>query len=501
MKLLVIGIDGGTLEILQNMPMPFTKSLIEMSCSRNLEEDLLSRGWAEVLTGHHASVNKGFYLMPMADQTFNFSASYSKKDMVENSDNLPIWKRINDLGASVGMMNVPTTGPADNVEGFIVAGGGGGISSSGSVPEGMIYPPDCASTLERMNYVFDVRLPGGTKTAPDFFSKITQSENIQKNTFLELNKKYDADFGFHCFRITTEVQYLARYDIELCMQAIKECKEKGVDFTPKTESQKMMLAHYQSLDENIRDLFETLKPENYILVSDHATALLEHEGNLDVWLHKNGYLNLSSEASFFMSRVVNYVKRRVREFLGMPSFPGGVSLVRRPITRIARKRTKAFGTFYDTGNFAGIFVNDESRFGGPIKGDAEIKKMVDKICEDFNSDAEVKKYRMKAEPYRSMFCGARFQNLMPDIRIRKPDSIYFSSRRWSFIVENPNLDVLKGDLEGIRYPHSGAKGSNPLFVYNKELDSYVDDNDPDDLTSVYKLVVRYFLGQSERSTS
>ncbi|MEW8138593.1 MAG: hypothetical protein AB2761_16165 [Candidatus Thiodiazotropha endolucinida] len=57
MDFLVIGINGGTKEIIDNMPMPFTQSLFKGAGYKILEEDLISRGWAEALTGCHASEN------------------------------------------------------------------------------------------------------------------------------------------------------------------------------------------------------------------------------------------------------------------------------------------------------------------------------------------------------------------------------------------------------------------------------------------------------------
>src|SRR5690554_8220511 len=102
MKLLVIGIDGGTKSILEGMPMPFTQSLFKGAASKHLEEDLISRGWAEALTGEHASTNKGFYLMPCADGSYDFSGSYSKSDMVSASSNKAIWNLLNENGVSVG---------------------------------------------------------------------------------------------------------------------------------------------------------------------------------------------------------------------------------------------------------------------------------------------------------------------------------------------------------------------------------------------------------------
>tara|TARA_Y100001934_G_C12374297_1_gene788260 strand:+ start:1160 stop:2641 length:1482 start_codon:yes stop_codon:yes gene_type:complete len=491
MKLLVIGIDGGTKSIIEGMPMPFTQSLFKDAVSENLEEDLISRGWAEALTGEHASTNKGFYLMPCSDGSYDFSASYSKSDMVSASSNKTLWDYLNKIDVSVGIVNVPTTGPVDKVKGFMVAGGGGGLKATGEVPDGMVHPPSYKQMLEKNNYIFDVRLPGGEKKVSNFIRKISRAERVQKDTFIELAQLENPDFGFHCFRITTEVQYLARYEIEKCIKKLNDCKKNGVEFKPDNEIQRVLIDHYSELDESIKSIFEKLEPESYIFIGDHSTAIFEYEGNVDFWLSSKGYLRTLSSAEVFVVRGMNFLRRKVLNKLWKNKKPKA-SLIRRPITRFSKTNTLAFGTFYDTGNFAGIFVNDYQRFGGPVKGAEQAKIIVENICKDFNADPTSIKYGLEARPYREVHEGAQFQNLMPDIKIYKPDSIYFSSRKWEFVTENPNLKPLSESLEGIRYPHAGAKGSDPLFVYSKDLEQLVEDNDPRDLRLTYRIITRFF---------
>lgn len=494
MKLLVIGIDGGSRNIIDAMPMPFTQALFARSASRDLDEDLISRGWAEILTGEHASDNKAFYLMPVAEGGLDFNASYSKSDMLSYSRNEPIWKKLNQAGTSVGLMNIPTTGPADQVKGFLVAGGGGGVKADGAIPPTMMHPQTYKPLLEQHNYVFDVRLPGGESTVSGFLEKIRQAENAQKDTFIELARREQPEFGFHCFRITTEVQYLARFEIERAAEAIRKARENGGDFQPDTPTQQKVIEHYTNLDNSIRELFETLEPEHYIFVGDHSTALFKHEGNVDVWLERAGYLNRMSNAERKarggLIRLRNKSDRIAVKYFGRKSPP----LIRRPLTKFSPGRTRAFGTFYDTGNFAGIFINDRSRFGGPVSSEQEHERLVDEICENLNASDEAKEYQLEARPYRRQYPGAQFQRLMPDIRLHKPDSLYFSSRNWEFIRDNTNLRPLDENLAGIRYPHTGAKGHDPLFVFSQELERHLLADDPNDLRVVYRMICRHFEG-------
>ncbi|WP_338518267.1 hypothetical protein [Alteromonas gracilis] len=357
----------------------------------------------------------------------------------------------------------------------------------------MFYPEKYEKVLERNEYVFDVRLPGGTKTVSEFIKKITAAEECQKNTFIELSLAEKPHFGFHCFRITTEIQYLCRYEINRCMEGLKKAKQEGVDFLPTTTVQESIIRHYQKLDQHIEDIFKALAPKNFLFIGDHSTSSFEYEGNADVWLANNGYLNKEGMYKAFKRRLTKFLSNKFGvNIANTAKTPAKKGLIRRPITRFDADTTKAFGTFYDTGNFAGIFINDEARFGGAINSENEINELVDKICQEFNSDETNIKYQISAEPYKRNFLNTKFCELMPDIKLQKPDNIYFSSRRWEYLIENPYMKPIDEPIEGKKYPFTGAKGSDPLFVYSTELDKFIHSEDPNDLRMTYRLIKRYF---------
>ena len=299
----------------------------------------------------------------------------------------------------------------------------------------------------------------------------------------------------------TEIQYLARYEIERCIQGISTAKENGIQFTPENTVQETLIEYYQKVDNHIKEVFESIKPKEYLFISDHSTILFKKDLNLDVWLANNQFLTEKNTVEKFchcinrswkLTQLLNKlgIKRKFqKKFEKRPT--------REIITQFKANQTKAFGTFFDSGNFAGIFINDSKRFGGPISDSADIDKLVDEICTKFNSDAETQKHKLEAKPYRTHFQSSKFFDLMPDIQILKPDTTYCSGRNWEFISENPNLKPFKDSLEGISYPHTGLKGTDPLFVYSKNLGSFIDQNDPNDLRMAYLLISRFFESKKE----
>ncbi|KAA1188838.1 alkaline phosphatase family protein [Pseudohalioglobus sediminis] len=492
MKLLVIGIDGGTTKILEGMPMPFTKKLLSEGKQQRMNEDLLSRGWAEILTGHHASTTSAFYMMPFCDHSYRFSISYNQKDLSTKRGVVPIWKLLNERGYSVGIMNVPTTAPAPTVNGFAVAGGGGGLKASGGISESMVYPKKIAKLLNERGYVADIRLPGNCATVSEFATKITKAQSCQKDSYLDLCKQDQPEFGFFCFRMTTELQYLAKSEIDRYVLGSREGTSSFDERRNLAPTLASLIEHYKHMDNCIRDLFEALDPDHFMILGDHSTASFLHEVNLDIWLQQNDFLELMGtwedaidDYSYKLARLGNRWMARLG--LSKPWLSH-----RRPITRFSRRRTRAFSTFYDTGNFAGIYINDSDRFRGPVHGVTAMEELVADLCSKFNETPEAKQYGMVATPYRAKFAEEKYCQYMPDIRIEKPDTMYFSGRRPSFITCNPHYGELSEKLEGVRYPHTGLKGSDPVFCISPGLSHLVDVESVSDLTLAYRICDRLF---------
>ena len=492
MKLLMIGIDGGTKEILEHMPMPFTHKLFAKAKSKTLKEDLLSRGWAEILTGEHAATTKGYYLMPFNDKSYRFSRSYSKNDMLRSKKVTPLWQKINEEGSSVGILNVPTTGPAEKVNGFLVAGGGGGLGGSNSIAPSMVFPREHKQLLEKNNYIFDIRLPAGSHQFSTFANDITTAQEIQSQTFIELSEIHNPDFGFHCFRMTTELQYLARSEIEFYIENVKQQVNSKNYPEPQNNIQKKLVEHYISMDKCIEKMFTSLNPENFMFVADHSTSLYKYDVNMDVWLESNGFLKSLGSKRTFLAKVGNKLAKKTNSLKAKLNLEKAWPTYRVPSTKFSKRKTKAFGIFYEAGNFGGIYINDHTRFGGPVKTKTEIDSLVTEICSTFNNSKEAQDHNLRARPYKNRFEGEEFTHLMPEIEIDKDDSIYFSCRCSKFIESNSNYGPVPEDLTNVRYPFTGIKGRDPIFVYNNALEEYICEDDPCDLRLAYKVASRLF---------
>lgn len=486
MKLMILGIDGGDWELIRKLEMPFLKRLIKESSGRELNEDLISRGWAEILTGQHAADTKALYMRPKLDGTFTFTTSFGVKDILSNKDVTPLWKTAENMGKSVGFMNVPTTGPAPEVKGFLVAGGGGGVDKVGGVPTTLIHPQEIMPVLNEEEYEVDLRLTSSGITSFEELVKIL-NRMVQKRakSFCRLVSQYDPDLGFPCFRVSTTLQYLAMSELQAIFAAkdMPELASSGNGEYSFSRVQELLWQHFKILDDAIREVFERAHPENYILTSDHGCVPYLHHANADAILLETGFQNpvpglKGTAASTFKSLVKSLVPGK---WLGqiMKTTPKVGKMIP---ARFDALTTRAFSNYY----MQGVYINDE-RFQSAVSK-SQIDSLVDELCGVINEHPVSQKHEMHAYPYRRKYSDRKFEAFLPDIHIQKPDSMFFTNQG-EYVSRNLRYGPLDEDISRATDMHSGQKGRRPLYYFNSELES-LDPKDLTDLTAVYELANR-----------
>ena len=430
MKQLIIGIDGGDQDIFSQVSMPHLHQLFKDCYTLKLTEDLLSRGWAEILSGKYARETGAFYMKPKLDKTHDLILRFSLKDLLNNPEVLPIWAIPAKQNKKVGMMNVPTTFPAQPVEGFFVSGAGGGVNKVEGIPEDLCYPNSLAKELEELGYVIDIRVgTAGIKDIQLLFDKVNEMQEKRVEAFIRLCKKQQPDFGFIATRATTDIQYLAMSELQSYFayrrgELTDEEANKHAIWFENFEK------HYNLLDQLLKRLIEELSPEHFIITSDHGAVPYKYKANFNAFLQNYGYQQEKLVIKGTLNSLINSFRRK-------KSF--------QPVYRTQWEKTKAFTGWYDPR----IFINDSRRFNGPVKED-EIDQMVAQICGDFNKTPEAKEYYMEAKPYRKLYPDAKYNHYLPDIKIHCPTTIFPAPDEGPFIRPNedyaplPNLDNVKG---------------------------------------------------------
>lgn len=479
MKILTIGLDGGDRNIIRAMPMPNLHRILDENICLDVEEDLWSRGWTEILGGVHARESGGFYAKPKLDGTHGTTAKFNAFDYRANPVIEPLWAKLSNMNYRVGFMNLPTTIPAQEVNGFFVSGAGGGFSPRNGLPEVACFPTRIRAKLIESGYVWERRLYRGEDRDPHrFVDDLSYAVLKRTNVFASLCEDFKNDFGFIMHKATTIIQNLAFSEIE----ALIETKGK-----PSNAFQETLLRFYSQVDEQIGKLLSRVSPQQLMLVSDHGQSPRLFSINVNDWL-----VCIGMQAP--LARPVSFVKKGIKSIARL--LPKGV---KKSISRTAPKlatgvgrgvnaaweRTKAFGVRY----VPGMYINDQARFGGPVTSESEMDALVKEIINAFNADGQARNHGLTAREYRSRYSDAEYEPFLPDIWIDHPDSVFFE-QHGKFIAPNKEYGPITS-LEAVdRDMFTGIKGRHPLLCVSPALAELVLEKDDRNLTLAYNLIVR-----------
>lgn len=481
MRLLVIGLDGGDYKIIRRMPMPFLHSLLKKSGTTEIGVDLHSRGWVDIYTGLDATSHGGFYINPKLDGSHWFTMAYNHKH-AKVCDSPPLWERANARGLKVGFMNIPTTSPAPKVDGFFVGGAGGGINSVEGVPRIMCDTSDTKALLDGAGYIPDLRIgPGGIDTAEQLFRQLDEVAKRRGEAFRQLCERHEPDLGFLAFRTTATAQYVAMHDISAVIRSHPGTEVIPEDSEHLSPVQRKVLSHFAVLDQVLRETFEQLSPSEWLFCSDHGMSEYRFNLNANAFLSAKGFLTFKTSVQKEVDTRVSGVlaSLRYRKITAFDSLTSKFEPV--PYNKA---KTSAFTSWY----CKGIFINDEKRFGGPVK-EEDVESLTQDIIKQFNDDPEAKNSGLKASEFRRRHPSSKVYDQIPDIKIEMP-ATFFPLGEGPFIWKNPNFKPLPEVITGLTDMNSGQKGESALFLTSPGLQSFLPSS-LNDLTLVNRTISSY----------
>lgn len=481
MKLLLLGIDDAELNIIQNMDMPFLNNLIANHVSVRVEEDLLSRGWAEIYTGRHARETKAFYDYPLMDKSYWVSQEFNSSALP--SSVVPIWNRLSQRNQRVGIMNVPTTSPATDINGFMIGGGGGGRNKLKTIAPELCNPPELVPFLNQHEYIVDLRLTtSGIKSISEFFSTFSIMVNHRTRCFIELCKKGSVDFSFIVYRALAIIQYLGMSEIEYMTQSKHKPKGNPNDANSVLFRNELK-QFFRFFDDMIRLLFDELQPKRFIIVSDHGKVPYLHNINCNEFLSDINLLSHNETVEDSYHQLFRkWVPKKIRSVLaGMLS-----SNIEKWLLPFNGETTRAFSL----GLINGIYINDQQRFGGPVTSSTELMDLTRSICNEFNNCKEASAFNMHARPYREAYMDTPYSACLPDIWIDKPDTIR-PFGKGGFIHPNDHYQHITTLADVYDDNWTGIKSRYPLLITDHDTANVIDKENPD-LTMVYEIVNRVF---------
>jgi predicted AlkP superfamily phosphohydrolase/phosphomutase len=370
---MVIGLDAATFDVIDPMieagELPNLKRLFDAGSRgvlRSTTPPITSQAWATAFTG----VNAGKHgLWEFAERT----ASYRLRLVNGSFRRAPaVWDYLSASGRSVGIVNVPFTWPAQEVNGFMVAG----IDAAGR-ERGMVYPESLRGELRQRfgKLELDHKLVTDEQGVFDV-EDVRRAVEQRTEAALWLSERFDPDLLVTVFMAIDHAQHYGWLDWE----------ERGLE--------SRLAEVYRIHDAATGALVEAAGPDTEILVmSDHGGGRLRRTVNLNGWLAEHGFLTyaegfsvrrgeeLGRMAVFSLLRARRYLPRSWRNFAKQHA-PGLRDRAHelKEFTLIDWPHTKAFAYGY----MGSVVLNVRGR---EREGIVEPGEEYDRICDEIASKA------------------------------------------------------------------------------------------------------------------
>jgi predicted AlkP superfamily phosphohydrolase/phosphomutase len=277
-KLIVVGLDAATFDVIDPLveagDLPALAGLLARGARgtlRSTTHPLTPLAWTTMVSG----VNAGRH--GIWDFSERDASGYGLRLVNGSHSRAPaLWTRLSEAGRRVGVVNVPFTWPAPDVNGFALAG-----IDAGAREDGMSSPRELVHELQDRfgRLLLDHSFPVDEEGRLDL--ELVRRACEQKVAIVDwLTERYDPELLFVVFMAADHVHHLAWPDWE----------ERGRDST--------VAEAYRILDASLGELLKRADDDtNVLVVSDHGGGALRGVVNLNAWLAEQGYLSYAENGS------------------------------------------------------------------------------------------------------------------------------------------------------------------------------------------------------------
>jgi predicted AlkP superfamily phosphohydrolase/phosphomutase len=277
-KLIVVGLDAATFDVIDPLveagDLPNLAGLLEAGARgtlRSTTHPLTPLAWTTMVSG----VNAGKH--GIWDFSERDPSGYGLRLVNGSHSRAPaLWTRLSNAGRRVGIVNVPFSWPAPDVNGFALAG-----IDAAAREDGMTSPRDLVHELQDRfgRLLLDHSFPLDSNGRLDL--ELVRRACEQKVAIVDwLTERYDPELLFVVFMAADHVHHLAWPDWE----------ERGRESS--------VAEAYRILDASLGELLKRAGDEtNVLVVSDHGGGSLRGVVNLNAWLADQGYLAYSENGS------------------------------------------------------------------------------------------------------------------------------------------------------------------------------------------------------------
>jgi predicted AlkP superfamily phosphohydrolase/phosphomutase len=284
-RVLVIGIDGGTFDLLQPWAdeghLPNLARLMDEGSTGLLESTLppvTSPAWPTFATGKNPGKHGVFDFIRPSGGDFDLVNSTSVKSRA-------IWQILSDAGRTVGVINVPVTYPPTPVNGFLIAGMLSPRSGHISYPEDLLASHE--EDLGAYRVGPSVQYKSGNEE--EFFADLVDLVDQRGKYGLRLLQEYPADFMMVHFQASDVLQHACWKFVDPSHPDYDA--REAAHFAPR------MRRVFERIDYYIGQVLGRLDDDVSVFVmSDHGFGSLHWVVNLNLLLLDAGLLHLKRSA-------------------------------------------------------------------------------------------------------------------------------------------------------------------------------------------------------------
>lgn len=278
-KLLVIGLDGATMDLIEPWAaegkLPVLAGLLERGSYGRMQSVLpvlSSAAWTSFMTGMNPGKH-GFYdFVKRAQDSYRLRPVHREQMRGQS-----LWKILSLVGRKVIVLNVPMTYPPEEVNGVMVSGLGTPAYKS------FTYPEELTQELLNRGYEVNSQLAFHSGEEQAYIDETEHVTDQVTETSLYLMKRQEWDFCMAVYRGPDEMAHFFWRFMDSTHPQYLESAAPSL--------KNAMLNHYQKLDQAIGTLLEASGPDtNLIILSDHGTGAFYKGVLLNEWLRQKGWL-------------------------------------------------------------------------------------------------------------------------------------------------------------------------------------------------------------------
>lgn len=365
-KVVVIGIDGGTFDIIRPMvkkgELPVISSLMEKGVWGELESTIppdTAPAWVSMMTGVNPGKHGVFFFLDNLHNNYGHAKTLNSADIKSP----PLWSVLSKHNKKVNFVNVPFTYPPMEVNGVVISGMI--IPHSAEV---LSYPqhiyPDLDKRLDGYEIddwspsVLGVEKKDIKSRYGEVVKGIRRIAEKRKKAFLNLMDEYDWDFSMTVFTSTDRYQHLFWDFMD------KEGEKAGSK--ERSVYGQAIYDGYRQIDKAIDEILKKAGPDaTVILTSDHGFGPLKKHFYVNKWLEEIGLLKLKEGISPQKIALKKLTLQRIlRKLFPGAAVPGWTKKLFLPrLKRMMREREELidWGQTKAYGNQSGINLNLSGR--------------------------------------------------------------------------------------------------------------------------------------------